>query len=123
MTSSMPTVQRSASCTGGGASGSIDVGQWWYQDHEIDVVGLTDAETLVVGECKYRSVRTDHDALRSLESHADSLRWTPPSGGPRRVEYALFSRAGFTESLRTAAEERDDLRLFELDEVVDALRE
>ena len=101
----------------------IDVGQWWYQDHEIDVVGLTNAETLVVGECKYRSARTDHDALRSLESHAEALRWTPSSGEPRRVEYAIFSRAGFTESLRTAAEERDDLRLFELSDVVGVLRE
>jgi len=101
----------------------VDVGQWWYQDHEIDVVGLTDAETLVVGECKYRSSRTAHDALRSLESHVEELRWTPPSGGSRHVEYALFSRAGFTESLRDTAADRDDLRLFDLKDVVDALRE
>jgi len=101
----------------------VDVGQWWYQDHEIDVVGLTDAETLVVGECKYRSSRTGHDALRSLESHVEELRWTPPSGGSRHVEYALFSRAGFTESLRDTAADRDDLRLFDLKDVVDALRE
>jgi len=100
----------------------VDVGQWWYQDHEIDVVGLTDAETLVVGECKYRSARTGHDALRSLESHVEELRWTPPNGGPRHVEYTLFSRAGFTESLRDTAAERDDLRLFDLKDVVDALR-
>jgi len=58
----------------------------------------------------------------SLETYIEALRWTPPNGGPRRIEYALFSRAGFTQSLRTAAEERDDLRLFELDDVVDALR-
>ena len=101
----------------------VDVGQWWYQDHEIDVVGLTDAETLVVGECKYRSSRTGHDALRSLESHVEELRWTPPNGGPRHVEYALFSRVGFTESLRDTAADRDDLRLFDLKDVVDALRE
>ena len=100
----------------------VDVGQWWYQDHEIDVVGLTDAETLIVGECKYRSSRTGHDALRSLESHVEELRWTPPGGESRRVEYALFSRAGFTERLRDVAAERDDLRLFELEEIVDALR-
>ena len=101
----------------------VDVGQWWYQDHEIDVVGLTDAETLVVGECKYRSSRTGRDALQSLESHVEALRWTPPSGGPRQIEYALFSRAGFTETLRDIAAERDDLRLFDLEAVVDALQE
>ncbi|GAB6878431.1 ATP-binding protein [Halorubrum gandharaense] len=106
-----------------GGTPLVDVGQWWYQDHEIDVVGLTDAETLVVGECKYRSSRTGHNALHSLESHVEELRWSPPSGGPRHVEYALFSRASFTESLRETAAERDDLRLFELVDVVDALRE
>ena len=58
----------------------------------------------------------------SLESYTEALPWTPSSGELERFEYALFSRAGFTESLRTAAEERDDLRLFELDDVVDALR-
>ncbi|PSQ54654.1 ATPase [Halobacteriales archaeon SW_8_68_21] len=100
----------------------VDVGQWWYQDHEIDVVGLTDGDTLVVGECKYRSSQTGHEALHSLESHVEELRWTPPSGGPRRVEYALFSRSGFSDSLRSVAAERDDLRLFEIDDVVDALR-
>ncbi len=101
----------------------VNVGGWWYQDHEIDVVGLTDEDTLVVGECKYRSSRTGRDALRSLESHAEELRWTPPSGGFRRVEYALFSQAGFTETLRETAAERDDLRLFDLKDVVDALHE
>lgn len=30
----------------------------------VDVVGLTDAETLIVGEWKYRASRTDHDALQ-----------------------------------------------------------
>lgn len=101
----------------------VDVGQWWYQDHEIDVVGLTDEETLVVGECKYQETALDYGALTSLESHVEELRWTPPGGGKRMVEHALFSRNGFTEPVREAAAEREDLRLFGIDDVVAALQE
>ncbi len=31
-----------------------DVGQWWFKEHELDVLGLT-AEGLVAGECKFTS--------------------------------------------------------------------
>lgn len=99
----------------------VNVGQWWYQDHEIDVVGLTDGETLVVGECKFRDSRTDYNALTQLETHVDELRWTPPGGGERSPEYALFSRSGYTDSVREASEERADLRLYTVEEVVSAL--
>jgi AAA+ ATPase superfamily predicted ATPase len=30
------------------------VGQWWFKEHELDVLGLTDEE-LVAGECKFTS--------------------------------------------------------------------
>ena len=98
-----------------------DVGQWWYQDHEIDVVGFTTGNTLLVGECKFQSAPTGYDALATLESHTDELRWTPPSGGERDCEYALFSRSGFEASVREAADSRDDLRLIDLDELVAAV--
>jgi AAA+ ATPase superfamily predicted ATPase len=101
----------------------INVGQWWYQDHEIDVVGLTDERTLVVGECKYQNSPTDYTALTSLETHAEELRWTPPDGGTRTVQYALFSRTGFTNTIREVAAERDDLRLYTLADVVAALQQ
>lgn len=99
-----------------------DVGQWWYQDHEVDVVGLTTEKTLIVGECKFQTSPLGYDALASLESHTEELRWTPPGGGDRRCEYVLFSRSGFKSSVEEAAAERDDLRLVDLNELVDALR-
>jgi AAA+ ATPase superfamily predicted ATPase len=99
----------------------VAVGQWWYQDHEVDVVGLTDEDVLIAGECKYRTSPTDFSALSSLENHVDELRWTPRGGGERTCEYTLFSRSGFTDSVREAAAERSDLRLFTLSDVVGAL--
>ncbi|WIV68666.1 ATP-binding protein [Natrialbaceae archaeon AArc-T1-2] len=98
-----------------------DTGKWWYQDHEIDVVGLTNSETLLVGECKFQESPLNYEAFSKLQDHVEELRWTPPAGGSRDHEYALFSRSGFTSSIKEAATQRDDLRLFTVDDVVKAL--
>lgn len=99
-----------------------DVGQWWYGEHEIDVVGLTTGDTLIVGECKFQQSPLGYDALASLQRHTEELRWTPDSGGPREEVYALFSRSGFKPSVGEATVERDDLRLFTVEDVIEALR-
>jgi AAA+ ATPase superfamily predicted ATPase len=95
----------------------VDIGRWWYKEHEVDVVGLADDGTMVAGECKFTSAPLDYGALASLESHAGEIRWTPDGTGVDR-NYALFARNGFRESVREAAAGRDDLRLFDLDEIV-----
>lgn len=100
-----------------------NTGQWWYQDHEIDVVGLTNEPTLIVGECKFQNSPLGYDALSKLQRHTEQLRWTPSDGGERNEEYVLFSRSGFAPSVEAAADEREDLRLISLAEVVDALTE
>ncbi|MFC7070566.1 ATP-binding protein [Halobaculum lipolyticum] len=100
-----------------------NTGQWWYGEHEIDVVGLTASETLIVGECKFQQSPLGYGALSSLEDHVDELRWSPQSGNDRVVEYALFSRNGFKPSVEEAAEQREDLRLFSATDVVNALTE
>jgi hypothetical protein len=99
-----------------------DIGRWWYQHHEVDIVGLTTDGTMVVGECKFTNSPLDYSALASLEQHAAEIRWSPDGGEVSR-EYALFARNGFTDSVRDAAADRDDLRLFDLPEIVDLLTE
>jgi Archaea bacterial proteins of unknown function. len=96
-------------------------GQWWYGEHEIDVVGLTAGETLITGECKFQQSPLGYDALSNLQDHTDELRWSPQDGGDRVVEYALFSRSGFEQSVTNAASEQDNLRLFTVADVVTAL--
>nr|WP_198662015.1 DUF234 domain-containing protein [Halorussus litoreus] len=98
-----------------------DTGQWWYEDHDIDVVGLTTGDTLIAGECKFQQSPLGYDALSKLQRHVDELRWTPDDGSDRVEQYALFSRRGFKRSVEEAAEERDDLRLFTVEDVVEAL--
>lgn len=94
-----------------------DIGRWWYDEHEIDVVGLTAEGPLVVGECKFTSSPLDYDALGSLESHANELRWQPDTAEPASTEYALFSRSGATRSVHEAVSSRSDVQLFDLDDV------
>ncbi|SFS10084.1 hypothetical protein SAMN05216559_3657 [Halomicrobium zhouii] len=94
----------------------LDIGRWWYKEHEVDVVGFTTGNTMVVGECKFTSAPLDYSALTSLEDHASEIRWTP-DGGDVDTEYALFTRSGATQAVREAVSERDDLRLFDLDDL------
>lgn len=98
-----------------------NVGRWWYQDHEIDVVGLTTGETMLVGECKFTSDTVGYEVLQSLDRHADAVRWTPESGEEPDRKYALFARSGFTQAIHEAADERDDLRLFNLEHILEAI--
>lgn len=94
----------------------LDIGRWWYKEHEVDVVGFTDEGTMVVGECKFTSAPLDYGALTSLEEHVEAIRWTP-RGEDVDIEYALFARSGATKSVREAVNEREDLQLFDLEDV------
>ncbi len=96
----------------------VDIGRWWYKEHEVDIVGLTDDGTMVAGECKFTSSPLDYSALASLEDHTDQIRWAPNSGDVER-KYVLFARSRFTQSVREAAAERDDLELVDLAEIIE----
>ncbi|MCD2200745.1 ATP-binding protein [Halobacterium sp. KA-4] len=98
-----------------------NTGQWWYGEHEIDVVGLTAGETLLVGEAKFQQSPLGYDALSNLEDHAAELRWSPQNGSDRVIEYALFSRNGFKPSVKEAATQRDNLTLYTTTDIVNAL--
>jgi hypothetical protein len=93
-----------------------DVGQWWFKEHELDVLGLA-ADGLVAGECKFTSQPVSEGVLADLERTASEVRWSegPADGEPL---YVLFSRSGYTDDLKIAANSRDDVRLFELPELM-----
>jgi len=95
-----------------------DIGRWWYNEYEVDVVGLAADGTMVTGECKFTSAPLDYSALTSLESHTEEIRWSP-DGADVEHEYALFARNGFTQSVHDSAADRDDLQLFDLEQIVD----
>ena len=85
-------------------------------EHELDVLGLA-ADSLVAGECKFTSQPVSEGVLADLERTASEVRW---SEGPadRETLYVLFSRSGYTDDLETAANSRDDVRLFDLSDLM-----
>jgi AAA+ ATPase superfamily predicted ATPase len=96
-------------------------GQWWYKGREIDIVAPTNGATLIVGEVKFTNSPLGYDVLSGLEDDAPHIDWTPAEGGDPEYEYALFSRNGFKRSVKEASEDRNDLRLFDLDDIVNAI--
>jgi len=99
----------------------LGIGYWWHGEHEVDVVGLGDDGTLVAGECKYTTEQMTVGDLESLERAAGEIRWTPPDGGEPEQVYCCFSRTGFSDGLVDVAGEREDVRLFDVGDVVGAL--
>jgi len=97
----------------------LAVGQWWFREHELDVLGLT-REGLVAGECKFTSNPASEGVLADLERTAGQVQWGDEPADAT-THYALFSRSGFTDDLERRAAERDDVSLYELPAVVNAL--
>ena len=97
-----------------------DVGQWWFKEYELDVLGLT-TDGLVAGECKFTSDPVGEGVLANLERTATEVQWSqaPPGG---KCLYVLFSRSGYTDDLRQTANTRTDVRLFDLDDFLIAPR-
>ena len=85
------------------------VGRWWDNTHEIDVVGLSEAdELLVLGECKFWTGPVGINVLTALEQKAVFVDWHREK---RSTMYILFSIHGFSEDLRTAVSVRKDVIL------------
>jgi uncharacterized protein len=73
-----------------------EVGRFWHQEAEIDVLCRNMDGTHTVGECKWSRRQVGESVLDELQRKAAQLpaQW---QAGPR---YVLFSRSGFTEALR-----------------------
>jgi AAA+ ATPase superfamily predicted ATPase len=93
-----------------------DVGQWWFKENELDVLGLTN-DGPVAGECKFTAQPMSEGVLADLERTASEVRWAdgPTAGEPL---YVLFSRSGYTDDLKITANSREDVRLFELSDLM-----
>jgi len=110
------TVCQQAVRTAGFPVSCSRVGRWWYGGEEIDVVGLNQhTNSLLLGECKWTSAPVGRALFDDLTALEPEVRW---HGDDRDVDYALFSRAGFTDELQAVADERPDLSLYGLDDLV-----
>lgn len=85
------------------------VGSWWNTQAQIDVAAVND-EYFLVGECRWRSRPIGSDVL------ADLKRKAALSEDKRHRLFALFSRSGFTQSLKKEAE-REGILLLGMDDI------
>ena len=95
----------------------IDIGQWWGTDNvekkqvQIDLVGTTDKkDEYLIGSCKFKNEVIGIDELELLKKYATVF------GKGKRYYYYIFSKGGFTEGLRDAAN-RGEVKLITLDDM------
>ena len=96
-----------------------DISRWWYNEHEVDVVGLANGGSMVTDKSNFTASPLNYSALNSLEEHIEQIRWAP-DGTAVDHKHALFARNGFTQSVTEAAATRDDLQLVTIDQIVDS---
>ena len=78
---------------------------------EIDICGYDSmGKNMLFGECKYSSQPKDVEVLYSLRQKAQAVPWKRDT---RDELYILFSRSGFTDELRKAAENAPNVILAE----------
>ena len=93
------------------------LGRWWGKlgnaQEEVDVVAIDAASKhYVLGECKFRNVPMDIGDLESLKKKA---RFVNQSA---KVQYALFSKSGFSEDLTAEAGYDEYLSLYSLSDIL-----
>lgn len=85
------------------------VGRWWDRSREIDVVGISEKDNLLVlGECKYWTGSVGINILSQLEQKASFVDWHKEK---RKIIYILFSISGFSDDLKSVAAKREDVIL------------
>ena len=75
----------------------------------------------MVGGVKFRQQPVGYDVLSQLETEAPLMDWTLENDRGPEYRCALFNRSGFKRSVEEAAEERNELQLFAVGDVVGIL--
>lgn len=78
-------------------------------------------EGLIAGECKFTSSPVSEGVLFQLERTTRQVRWNG-AGSESEPHFTLFSRSGFTNDIKRRAEEREDISLFDISDVIEALQ-
>ncbi len=82
----------------------VDIGQWWGTDSvekkqiQIDLVGTTTSKNeYLIGSCNFRNEAIGMDELELLKKYSTVF------GKGKKYHYYIFSKDGFTEGLKKAA--------------------
>ncbi len=90
------------------------IGNWWKANEEIDLIVVGKRYAILV-ECKWSFKRVGIDILADLERKAQLVKHELDQ---RQIQFALCSRSGFTPQLIDNTQQRQDVTLFNLPEIV-----
>jgi uncharacterized protein len=94
------------------------IGGWWDRDAEIDVLALSQSDgAALVCECKWSVNPTGSNILAELKQKAEKLR---QKNEINKLQYALFSRSGFTQALQEQAR-AEGVELYRTEDLVKGL--
>ena len=96
------------------------IGSWWRHDNEVDVVAVADEGALLLGECKWTVKPADLDVLGKLTAKTAAVQ-ADLKQPARKVDLAIFSRAGFTRELTKEAKKLGVL-LVDVEQVLSSAR-
>jgi AAA+ ATPase superfamily predicted ATPase len=92
------------------------IGRWWgsnpkeRREEEIDFIAFSD-EKAIFGECKWRNEQIGDDTLEKLERKAELFsRFT-------NAHFMLFSKSGFTASLKRRAKKQKNITLIGIEDM------
>jgi len=91
------------------------IGSWWNREAELDVVAINQVERVALaGECKWSVHPVGTNILDDLQRQAGIM---VRENGIEEIQYAIFSRKGFTAALKERAA-RENVALFTVDDMV-----
>jgi len=94
-----------------------EIGRWWGPDpttkieEEIDLVAHDGEENYIFGECKWANAPVNEATLNTLIHRSTLVTQSP------HISFWLFSKSGFTDSLKAVAEQDGRVRLVELEDL------
>lgn len=92
------------------------VGRWWDRNEELDIVALSEEENKALfGEAKWSNKPVGVNIYEALRRKAQKVEWNKEN---RDEYFCLFSKSGFTESMRQLAKE-EKVTLFYKDKLME----
>jgi hypothetical protein len=84
-----------------------NIGRWWNNKEEIDIVAYDEKQSFIFGECKWRNKKVGLNELNELERKANKFFYAG------QKYFILFSKSGFNEKLINLSKQRKNILLFD----------
>lgn len=95
----------------------IDIGRWWGNEPknkceaEIDIMGMSDKDSAIFGECKWTNERVDAAVLDTLVERSELFHYT-------NVHLYLFAKTGFTKGCEDKANQMGNVTMIKFEDML-----